>query len=138
MVEILLQFALPTVVAGLIAGAFGLANKRRDARNETEQKTLPTWTEAMKENRELRAELKSFRADFETYKDEAEKEAAEYKKQTSEEIKTLRDAFERQMGATRRVLRDVARQWVSPLPPVLHPDDVAVLSDTLPAAWRAS
>lgn len=127
MVEILLQYALPVVVAAIIAGMFGLATKRRDARNETEQKALPTWTEAMTENRELRAELSEFRDEFK-----------EYKTTTDQELRDLRSEFERQMGATRRVFRDVARQWVSPLPPVLHPDDVAVLSDTLPAAWRAS
>lgn len=54
------------------------------------------------------------------------------------QLSGLKDEMRRQGGATRRVLHDVARQWTSPMPPVLHPDDVAALSDTLPAAWRAS
>lgn len=127
MVELLLQYGLPVLVAGVIAGLFGLAAKRRDARNETEQKTLPTWSEAMKENRELRVELKGLRTEFETHKT-----------QTDSNIEGLRNEMQRQGGATRRVFRDVARQWVGPRPPVLDPLDIAILEDTLPASWRAS
>lgn len=66
-----------------------------------------------------------------------------------DELEGVKDALEskldgveselrRQMGATRRVFRDVARQWVGASPPLLHPEDVAILEDTLPAQWRAS
>lgn len=60
------------------------------------------------------------------------------KVELSGELSSVKGEFQRQMGATRRVFRDVARQWTGAQPPLLHPEDVAILEETLPAAWRAS
>lgn len=118
---------LPAAVSAIIVGAFMLWGKRRDAKNAAEDKQLPTWVEAMTENREQRAEINALRSEFDEYRDK-----------TDTELERMRSIISRQATAFRRVLRDIARQWTSPLPPQLDPEDVAVLEDTVPKEWRAS
>lgn len=65
-------------------------------------------------------------------------ELEEVKGTLETKLEGVESEMRRQMGATRRVFRDVARQWTAPAPPLLHPEDIAILEDTLPAAWRAN
>lgn len=65
-------------------------------------------------------------------------ELEKVKTDLSSELSGVKGEMQRQMSATRRVFLDVARQWTGTHPPLLHPEDVAILEETLPPAWRAS
>jgi len=56
---------------------------------------------------------------------------------TTQEVWTRLDTVERKMQALVRIVHDTAEQWPETAPPpTFSPTDLAILEDTMPAAWR--
>ena len=130
MLEILLQYALPSVVAGVLGLVAILLGKSRDrkaaeeaAKQERVNEQFPGWAELVEENRNLRGELTEVRRTIDELRIKVE---------------TILTREARWMAAVARIFRRIDALWPTEAGPDLDPADIAALEDTevLPPHWK--
>lgn len=140
MLEILLQYVLPSMVAGglgLLAIQLGKARDRKAAeeaaklareaaeeaaKQERINEQFPGWAELVEENRNLRSELSGVRQLIDDLRLKVESMLA-------------REA--RVMAAVARIFRRIEALWPNETGPDLDPADITILEDSevLPPRW---
>jgi len=140
MLEIVLQYVIPAIIAGLFGWAALASGKRREQKRvEAATKAaaeaarineqFPGWAELVTENRQLRTEI----TDLTTSNGSLRSELAEVRDAVDE----LRRGANRKIAAVTRVLRQIAAQWPTAHGPDIDPADLAELEDTevIPPEW---
>ena len=129
MLEILLQYVLPSVVAGglgLLAIQLGKSRDRKAAEEAAKQERIneqfPGWAELVEENRNLRTELAELRNVIDELR---------------AKVETILTRENRWMAAVARIFRRIDALWVGDTGPDLDPADIAALEDTevIPPRW---
>ncbi len=129
MLEILLQYALPALIAGLFGWASIASSKSRDkkaadaaAEAARINEQFPGWQELVDENRKLRSELTAVQ---------------DVQSKLRKEIDQIRSWYSKKLSAVARILRQIADQWPTAHGPDISAADIAELEDTevIPPQW---
>lgn len=140
MLELFVQFVLPTLIASGLGTAAILSGKSRDRKAAAEaaraaaesarlNEQFPGWAELVTENRAQRDEVARLSRENGALRSELS--------EVRDAVDELRRGANRKIAAVTRVLRQIAAQWPTAHGPDIDPADLAELEDTevIPPEW---